>query len=172
MRSSVAAKCRKFWLMAAFCLAPLSLGVSEPALALDECGPLVGGSVTCTSAGNPYATGINYNTNNTPINVTLQSGVQVIAAGGVVNAVNLANTTFASPVNAPAILTANDALINHLITNGPNQSALRVQASGDATINATNTTINVTGTDSTNAVWAIVFSSVAGRVASVNYVGP
>src|SRR5262249_2831725 len=83
-----------------------------------------------------------------------------------------ANTTFASPVNAPAILTANDALINHLITNGPNQSALRVQASGDATINATNTTINVTGTDSTNAVWAIVFSSVAGRVASVNYVGP
>ena len=60
-------------------LASSSLGVSEPALALDECGALVGGSVTCTSAGNPYPTGITTAaTANTAINLTLQPGVQVI----------------------------------------------------------------------------------------------
>ena len=83
---------------------------------------------------------------------------------------SLSNTTAASPVNAPATLTANDR--NHQITynpSGPNQSALRVQSSGNASITASvQAIINVTGTNSTNAVWAIVFSSVAGRVASVN----
>ena len=60
-------------------LAPLSLEVSEPALALNECGALVGGSATCTPALDPYATGIGYDTNDglggTPIILTLQSGV-------------------------------------------------------------------------------------------------
>ena len=42
-------------------LASLSLGVSEPALAQNECGALdASGSVTCTSAVNPYPTGITY----------------------------------------------------------------------------------------------------------------
>jgi outer membrane autotransporter protein len=163
---------RKSWLLAASALASSSLGISEPALAADECGPLVGGSVTCTSAGNPYATGISYNTNNTPINVTLQQGppgVQVIANGGVVNAVNL-NSTFAPATGGPATLTANDATITHIIANGPNQSALHIQAAGSATITASGI-INVTGTNSTNAIFATVFSSVAGAVASVNYNG-
>ena len=54
------------------------------------CGPLdASGSVTCPASGNPYAGGINYNTNNTPITVTLEPGVTVaIPAGGVANAVN------------------------------------------------------------------------------------
>src|SRR5215813_4638818 len=46
--SSVAAKRRKFELLAASCLVPLSLGVSEPALAQ-----------TFTPAGNDYPGGIN-----------------------------------------------------------------------------------------------------------------
>ena len=41
-------------------LAPLSLSLSGPALAANECGPLVGGSVTCP-AGN-YPNGISFNT--------------------------------------------------------------------------------------------------------------
>jgi outer membrane autotransporter protein len=165
----VAVKCGTFWLRAASAVVLLLLGVSEPALA--QCtGPA--DNTICTPGGNPYTSGINVNTDNTPINVTLQPGVQVIPAGGVANAVNLANTTFPSLANAPATLTANDATINHTLTNGPNQSALRVQASGNATITASGI-IDVTGTESTNAIWAIVLSSALGRpVASVIYDGP
>ena len=68
-------------------LAVSSLGISGPALAADECGALVGGSATCTSADNPYATGISYTTSNTPINLTLLPGVQVITNATVANAV-------------------------------------------------------------------------------------
>jgi Ca2+-binding RTX toxin-like protein len=82
-RVSVGAKRRKFWLMAASALAPLSLGVSEPALAQCTGSP---DSVTCPVApqnnpysfgfaGNPYSplgsAGINVSTINTPIQVTL-----------------------------------------------------------------------------------------------------
>ena len=57
----VAAKYRcALIVVGAAALAPLSLGLSGPALAANECGPLVGGSVTCP-AGN-YPDGIGYNT--------------------------------------------------------------------------------------------------------------
>src|SRR5262245_58715180 len=87
--SSVGAKRRKSWLLAACALAPLSLCLSEPALA-QACGPLDGsGSVTCPPAANNYSTGITYNTANTPINLTLKPGppaVQVIPDATVANA--------------------------------------------------------------------------------------
>jgi hypothetical protein len=107
MRSSVSTKRRRFWLMAATALAPISLGVSEPALAQCTGSP---DSVTCPVApqnnpysfgfaGNPYSplgsAGINVNTINTPIQVTLDSGVRVDIPAGApgVNAVNAANST-------------------------------------------------------------------------------
>ena len=72
-------------------------------------------------------------------------GVQVITDATVVNAVSAFSTSGPSPVDAPVTLSANDAAITHTLRNGPNQSALIVQASGDATITASGT-INVTGT--------------------------
>ena len=73
-------------------LAPLSLCISEPALAQNECGALVGGSVTCTSTpgippgtvGNPYPNGISYlqTTPATDLHVTLNSDVNVTLFGG------------------------------------------------------------------------------------------
>ena len=118
-----------------------------------------------------------YSTNNTPINVTLQPGVQVIipAGSGVVNAVNLANTT--GPIGTPgadATLTVNSAFIDNTANpSGPNKSGLRIQASGNATITATDTEVDVTGAQSTNAIWAIVLpSSNPNTAASVNYNGP
>jgi hypothetical protein len=85
------------------------------------------------------------------------------------------NTTVPSTVGAPVTLTANDATITHTTRNGPNQSALIVQAGGNATITASGV-INVTGTASTNAVWAINFSNLppgsSRPVASVTYDGP
>src|SRR5260370_28977668 len=71
------AKRRKIWLIAACTLAPLSLGVSEPALA--QCsGPL--SNVTCTSGRNNYPSGISYSqtTANTDLHVTLESDVNVV----------------------------------------------------------------------------------------------
>jgi len=100
----VAAKRRKFALLAASCLAPLSFGLSEPALA--QCTPLdASGNASCTGTFN---TNINYNTNNTPINLTLQAPVTVVSPGG--DAVNAANT-------APSPLPAGP---------GPTSSSLRM----------------------------------------------
>ena len=79
MLSSAGAKPRKSWLVAASALAPLSLCLSEPALA--QCtGPA--DSTICTLGSNPYATGINVSTVNTPINITLQPGVNVTIPAG------------------------------------------------------------------------------------------
>jgi hypothetical protein len=63
--STVTLKRRKSWLLAASALASSSLGISGPALALNECGALdpATGSVTCTATtgtGNPYPDGISY----------------------------------------------------------------------------------------------------------------
>jgi hypothetical protein len=76
--TSVTAKRRKSWLLAASALASSSLGISEPALAANECGPLAGdGSVTCFSNLNPYPTGINYSAPANQLHVTLNSDVKV-----------------------------------------------------------------------------------------------
>jgi hypothetical protein len=159
--SSLAAKRRKLLLIGASALTPMSLGLSEPALAQ-----------TFTTAGNPYPGGINVSTVNTPINVTLDPGVQVfIPANTINNAVGLGSTTVAG-TGGPIELIANNAAISintaGIITQ--ETAAIRLQAAGNATITASGI-INVTGTNSTNAVWANVFSSVGGAVASVTYSG-
>src|SRR6516162_3441051 len=166
--SSVSAKCRKFWLVAAF--VPLSLGLSEPALA-QTCGPLdATGSVTCTTFLNPYAGGINYGNTGVPTTVTLDPGVQVFVTPG--NGVNqaVAISTGTGPGSGlPATLTANNAAVT--ISGGALVSALFLHPIlGSATITASGI-MNVAGTGNTNAIWAATFSSVPGAVASVTYTG-
>jgi hypothetical protein len=131
--------CRKPWIIAACILASLSVGISEPALAQNECGPLVGGSVTCTSANNPYPTGITYGLppppSANPLNVTLNSDVEIVRAGpGIGVALNNFNST-----GSPVFLSANGATI--IVTQVPSSSGgnrgLYVEtSSGDATITA------------------------------------
>src|SRR6516165_4614705 len=168
--SGVTAKCRKFWLVAA--LVPLSLGLSEPALA-QTCGPLdASGSVTCTTGGNPYAGGINYGNTGVPTTVTLQQGVQVfVTPGSGVDQAVAVSTGTAAGSGLPATLIANNAAVT---INSPGQltSALFLHPIlGSATITASGV-MNVAGTGNTNAIWAAVFSSVPGDVASVTYTGP
>ena len=120
---------RKSWLLAASALASLSLGISGPALAQCTGSP---DSVTCPVAplgnpysfgfaGNPYSplgsAGINVSTNNTAINVTLQSGVNVTIPAGSpgVNAVNAANTTGPTATSAPITITADGRNHNSII---------------------------------------------------------
>jgi hypothetical protein len=191
--SSVAVKRRRFWLIATSALAPLSLGVSEPALA--QCTPLdASGNATC-AAGNyttpPLPPGtfpapITYDTNNglggTPINLTLQSGVNVLIPAGApgINAVNAANTTGTNASSAPISITANGTAADPIIINNTanpgtsNNTALRIQSSGAAIINATNTTIGVAGTASDWAILAFAMPNLTGlpHDVSVNWSGP
>src|SRR5262249_318926 len=119
--------------------------------------------------------GINYGTADSPIHLTLQPDVNVVipAGPGSVNAVNGANT---GGVSSPAdiSITADGVTINNTANPGTsNNTGLRIQSSGDAIIKPTNTTINVSGTDST---WAILDfshrnSALRSDLASVNFQG-
>ena len=163
--------------VAASILAVLSLGVSKHALA--QCTGTADSTI-CTQGGNPYASGINVDTNNglggSLINLTLQSGVNVTIPAGSpgVNAVNAANTTGVSAGSANIAITTNGVTIDNSNPPGNNQTGLRIQSSGAAVITATSTTINVTGTASD---WAILDFAMPNdghvpHVASVTYSGP
>src|SRR5262249_38555730 len=127
----------------------------------------------------PFTTNINFGGVNTPppslLTLTLQQGaVSVNSPGG--NAVNLQNA-FGPASGVSATIFANDATITN--TSMPaldSQSALRIVAAGSATIGtATNPVsgiINITGGQSTNAIFSTVLSSVGGETASVTYNGP
>src|SRR6516165_5516573 len=163
--SGVTAKCRKFWLVAA--LVPLSLGLSQPALA-QTCGPLdASGSVTCTTVGNPYAGRINYGNTGVPTTVTLQQGVQV--STNVDQAVAVSTGTGPGS-GLPATLIANNAAVSTNSPGGLTSALFLHPILGSATITASGI-MNAAGTGNTNAIWAATFSSVPGDVASVTYTG-
>jgi Autotransporter beta-domain/Autochaperone Domain Type 1 len=174
--------CRKFWLMAASALAPLSLGVSEPALGQLGCTGTPSDTV-CTPAGNSYSSGISVDTTallngfTNPIKLTLTSGVivDILAGAGGVNAVNAANSTGVTSGSANIAIIADGVTISN--TANPlsnNNTGLRIQSSGAATITATNTTINVAGTASDWAILAFAMPNLTGtaRDVSVNWSGP
>jgi hypothetical protein len=178
----IGAKRRKFWLMAASALAPLSLGVSPPALADFECGP---SPATCTPLLNPYAGGINYPGSPTDnINLTLLSGVNVVIPLGssVRNAVNAANSTGETTDSANISINANGTTADPIIITNianptvpkSNNTGLRIQSSGDAIIQAMNTKIDVNGTDSNWAILAYAMPNKTGlpHEASVTWSGP
>jgi outer membrane autotransporter protein len=161
-------------------VAAFEAGLS-PALA-QTCTPdpsvFVSGNATCTAGA--YSSNINYDTTatNSPINLTLDPGVIVNSPGG--NAVNAANTTGTTASGADIAINANGTAANPIIINntanpgGNNQSGLRIQSSGSASITATNTTISVNGTQSDNGIWAIVLPNTTPtpHAASVTWSGP
>src|SRR5262249_57588867 len=165
--SSVASKRRKFWLMAASALVPLSLGVSEPALA--ACTPPGGNSMGGTADNYPNIKVFAGPAQ--PISITLDPGVVVTPPLPGVNAVNAANWVIPTLNSADISIAANGTGANPVIINNTafpgssNVTGLRIQSSGAAIINATNTTIDVAGTDST---WAIL----AFAQPQTNNVGP
>ena len=156
MQSSVVRR-RKFWLITTSALVPLSLGVSEPALA-QACGPLAV-SVTCTSAGNNYPGGISYlqTTPSTDLHVNLNSDVNVTFSGAQLGAVIVDNR------GGQAILTANGAAITANVPGVNGLVATTDNGSGNAIITASGP-IQVVG----NGIVAIA----RGDLASVTYNGP
>jgi outer membrane autotransporter protein len=179
--SSVTAKRRKSWLLAASALASSSLGVSEPALA--ACIPPPGNygfpgvNATCTGSFN---SNINYNTDNGaggfPINLRLDgTGAPVIVNSPGGNAVNATNSTGVTAGSANIAIIADGVTINNTANSGGNnQTGLRIQSSGDAIITATNTTIDVNGTASNFPILAFAMPNLTGlsHVASVTWSGP
>ena len=98
------------------------------------------------------------------VNVTIPAG----SPG--VNAVNAANTTGPTATSAPITITADGVtILNDNNPTGSNQTGLRIQSSGNANITATNSTINVSGTASDFALYAIVLDGGAPHNASVNF---
>jgi outer membrane autotransporter protein len=177
----------RHWLRRSALLSSVSLTVAATAAfdagrsaALAQCaGPA--SNTVCTPGGNTYPGGINVDTNNglggAPINLILQPGVivDIPAGAGGVNAVNAANTTGVSAGSANITITADDLIINNAANPGTsNNTGLRIQSSGDAIINATNTTINVAGTAGENAIVAFAMPNLTGipHLASVNWSGP
>ena len=174
---------RKFWLMAASALAPLtlSLGISEPALAqtctpVANPGTLTAGfpSTSCTGSFNT----ISFGGPTTPppplLTVTLQPGVSVTSSGGA--AVNLFNTVGPTANGTSTTLNASGTAANPIVIDntanpgGSNNWGLFMQSAGAAVINATNTQISVKGTDTNNGIWAISYESAsASNVARVTY---
>ena len=181
--SSVIAKRRKFWLMTASALAPLSLGVSEPALA-QSCSPVnTPGTLTaaqpstmCTGTFNSNIT-FNGPATGTPLlTVTLNPGVSVTSPGGGAVALSNANVPTANGTSTTinAIGTAaNPIVINNTSNPGDaNNWGLVNQpgSAGAAVINATNIQIDVNGTAGSNAgIWAISYGTSVPNVASVTY---
>ena len=110
--SSVAAKRQKFELLAASCLMPLSLGLSEPALAQTFTFP----------AGN-YPTGIGVNNPGAPTNVILDPGVQVFVTPGTINQAVAVSTGTAAGTGAPATFIMPDAVMVALPRMGWRNSA-------------------------------------------------
>ncbi len=164
----VAAKYRRASIVVgAAALAPSLLGVSESARA-QVCippppTPGASGNASCTGTFN---TTINYNTGTgSPINLTLSPGVIVNSPGGnAVSGFNVGGVPL-PPTSAPIMITATGTVITGNPSSG-NQAGLIVQSSGDAIINATNTSVNVAGTGpSDNAIFAITYgNSTVARV--------
>ena len=170
----VAAKYRcALIVVGAAALAPLSLAISGPALAANECGPLVGGSVTCTSTpgippgtvGNPYPGGISYlQTTPGDLTVNLNSNVNVnvpFSGAQPVAAVSVDNR------GGQAILTANGAAITANAFGVTGLGANTDNGSGNAIITASGP-IQVGG----SGIVAIARGNLASDRASVTYNGP
>jgi hypothetical protein len=171
MRSSV--KRRKFWLIATSALAPLSLAVSEPALAQ---------TFTFDSTGNNYTSGINVGgTNTQALEVILLPGVVVNTNPGVspaaVNAQNVAGPFSCLPptVCEPVTITANDAPITYNSAGIGSSAGLRIQSAGSATITSSGTIVVLNGPNNNFGIWSIVQGDnppSAGAKATVIYTGP
>ncbi|MCA0279371.1 MAG: autotransporter domain-containing protein [Proteobacteria bacterium] len=146
----------------------LPLGIPGLALAADECGAPLGGVVTCTAAGNPYAGGITYGGTNFTVNLSADAEVRTSAAG--VNAVQATSSSGAIQVdNIGVISTAGQSSIGIMasspggdvtVTNG---GTIATTGEGAFGINAESTSGKVTVTNGgsvttegvrAHAIWA------------------
>lgn len=105
------------------------LVLAAPAAASDECGAAVGGVVTCTAAGSPYATGIQYTPAVGGLTMNFGAGAHVDAIG--------AGVSINRPVlgAGPVIVNGQDAVIRATAAAGQDGlTALQVLGNDDIAV--------------------------------------
>lgn len=105
----------------------LPLGIPGVALAADECGAPLGGVVTCTATGSPYAGGITYATGGSDLTLILSADAVVQAAVG--------SAGIAVTGSAGKIVIESDGRVT---TVGDNNNAVSARSDTDA-VTVTNT---------------------------------
>lgn len=125
-------------------LAGMVLPLSVPGLALaaDECGTPVGGVVTCTATGNPYAGGITYGgIADLTLNLSADAEVRTSTAG----------------VQGVTVVGGGDALVLNLqgrvVTEGANSHALQTMSNGAESIAIDAASVATQGENS-SGIWA------------------
>ena len=166
MPPNITMKRRKSLLLAASALASSSLGISGPALAANECGALdASGSVTCTSLGNNYVTGITYGQPlPLPLNVTLNSNVNVFLTSP---GIGVALNNFGG--GGPVLLSGNGATIN--ATTPAGNIGLYVETQANSAAITASGQIDVAGSAGSHAIKAFVNGNAGPGDASVTYTG-
>lgn len=139
------------------------VALAQPAFAADECGVLVGGVVTCTPAGNPYASGITYSgvTADTTVNVntgtvitTPNRGITVSSAGNQSLTLNAAPAAITSNGTGGVFLDSSTGTGSVISTTG----AITTTGAGAAGVFGRATTGNVAltgGNTSTNGTLSV-----------------
>jgi outer membrane autotransporter protein len=117
-----------------------------PALAAGECGAIVAGAVTCTAAGNPYATGVTYVSGesvalDTTADAVIGGPLSVAAGAGTVSIINRGTVTSAVADQAGVQALGNDSVSisgrGAVTTTGARAQGVRAVSgftTGDATI--------------------------------------
>ena len=144
---------------------------ASPAAAQNECGSApLGGTVTCTPAGNNYSNGITYVAVANPLTVVLQNGVNINTTGGIRPGVQLTGVGNASFVlqglgatvttdanNASGVFATTDTGninlgIGSVTTSGTNASGVRAaSAAGNIAVNATTVRTSGAGSNGVDA---------------------
>ena len=125
---------------------------AAPALAANECGTTTTGTVVCTSAGNPYASGITYST---PSDVSITTNPDVVAQG----------TVSATSATGAATVTSN----GQIATTTANTNGITATAPGNVAVTAVSVTtsgVNSAGIAAKSTAGTITVNSTAVAVSA------
>lgn len=114
--------------------------LAQPAFAANECGVIVAGAVTCTSAGNPFASGITYTGVTADTTINVNTGTVITTPNRGINASSAANQSLTVNAGTAAIT-----------SNGTGGVLLNATA-GTGAANLQGGTINTTGANATGVI--------------------
>jgi outer membrane autotransporter protein len=129
------------------------IGVASPALAADECGVPVNGQVICTSAGNPYATGVTYSAPGN-LNVSTNSDASLAGTLSVTSTGGTTTVVSAGPVT----------------TNATNSDG--IDATGNGNVSVTAGAVSTTAADSAGIIAISNTGNVTVSSTSVSVASP
>lgn len=158
--------------------------LAQPAFAADECGIVVAGVVTCTPAGNPYASGITYSgvTADTTINVnagtvitTPNRGITATSAGNQSLTLNATPATITSNGIGGVFATSGsgNVLVNGgtIGTTADNSAGIEAVTGGAGTANLQGGAITTAGANSAGVIVTTATGAATAAPLSVTTTG-